>query len=228
MLIAPTEPSQLHELGESSSVPEQYGADVLVPAEGFLIGVQRKQFPGDFISSLTDGRLSSSLTKLTKCRVGILLLEGKQIWSSSGALVGYSYGQGVNFTRSSLRSLMLSAQLELGVSTVQTDSITDTVDFLETLKSWAAKSKHTSLFNRPRERGEWERKWKPKLEAVHVLQGFDGVGPTLAADIYDHFDALPLEWTVTADQLKEVKGLGPGRVAKLTRLVPAKEFSDDQ
>ncbi len=217
IFVAPTEPEQLKVVGESSSITEEYGADFLIPGVGFFLGVQRKKFPGDFVSSLRDGRLSTSLVKLTKCDKRVLLLEGKPSWTTSGFLTD-DYMQ---FSRSQLRNLLMSAHEELGVHTMWTDGLTDTIDVLRDLARWAGKEKHNSLFGRPNLIGEspYQRTYTDRDKAVFLLQGFQGVGPEMAGKIYDHFGRVPLRWDVDEEELEEIKGVGPKRVAKLKEIV---------
>lgn len=220
ILISPSEPPAIRELGTSSSTPEQYGADLLIPADGYLIGIQRKVFPGDFLSSLHDGRLAEHLHLLTKCQLSILILEGRPAWSTSGYLIGFDYGQGREFARSSLRGLLLSAQHLLGVAHHWTDNLTDTLDFVRDIARWAEKDDHTSLFKRPGiQKSEFKRKISDRDKAIYLLQGFDGIGYGTAGAIFDHFGHLPLTWTVPSKVLAEVPGVGKGRVRKLTELV---------
>lgn len=214
-LVAPTEPAMLREAGTQSPAPEQYGADILVPGKGFFLGAQRKEFPGDFLSSLNDGRLHTSLVKLTKCEVRVLLLEGKPSWTTSGFLVN-DY---VQFSRAQLRNLLMSAHYELGIHTMWTDSVTDTIDVCRDLARWAQKDRHDSLFTRPGNKDPYKRKWSEEDRAVFILQGFDGIGPELARRIYRHFGRIPLRWDVPDADLEEIDGFGPGRVAKLKEVV---------
>jgi Holliday junction resolvasome RuvABC DNA-binding subunit len=52
--------------------------------------------------------------------------------------------------------------------------------------------------------------------ALHLLQGFEGIGPDLAAAIFDHFEGVPFRWNVEgAKGLMEVPGIGKGRAEKL-------------
>lgn len=213
-LLSPSEHA-LHEIGGISSVAEDYGADILIPGNGFFLGVQRKVFPGDFLSSLYDGRLSTSLVKLTKCEERVLILEGKPAWTTSGFLVSdYS-----TFSRSQLRNLLMSAQSELGIHTIWTDSVKDTIDVLRDLSRWALKDRHDSLFSRPDTKDRNKRRWSRRDYAVHFLQGFDKIGPTLARDIYDHFGRVPLSLDATDEEILKVKGMGPGRLAKIKEML---------
>ena len=216
MLIAPTEPAQLHAIGTTSSAPERFGADILIPGSGFLIGVQRKEFPGDFLSSLSDNRLTTLAIKLQAVPMRVLLLEGTQRWSDSGHLIGHKYGQGSRFTRQQLRGLTWSLHHEFGIVTYHTDDISDTVQFLQDLQRWALKTDHTSLLHRA---GPVTDKMRltPRDWGVYLLQGFEGVGPKVAGAIYDHFGRVPFTLDVTDKQLLTVPGLGKVRVRKIRK-----------
>jgi ERCC4-type nuclease len=222
VLISSAEPPAIVDIGFSSSVPEEFGADILIPTTVMgMIGVQRKEFPSDFIASLYDGRLSTSLVKLTQLPVRILLLEGRPAWDANGALMGRK----MEFYHSTLRTLCWSAQVQLGISTYWTSGIPDTIDFLRDLKRWGDKE-HNALFKRPgppkgeqadKPMREWTREIGPRDRAMWILQGIDGVGPEVAGAIFDHFGRLPLRWDVTPEELLEVPGVGKGRVEKLRK-----------
>lgn len=222
ILVAPTEPGQLVSLGQSSSVPEQYGADILVLAnDGRMAGVQRKAFPGDYLASRGDGRLATSLTKLTQCEIRILVLEGQPKWTTSGALV-HSHA---NLQRAHLRSQLFTASIEYGIVPMWTDDVLDTCDLIRDLARWLDKDRHHSLEARPGPfKPEGQRTFSERDRAVHLLQGFDGIGPELAGKIYDHFGRVPLRWTATPDELAEVERMGPIKVKRIMQLVKGDEY----
>ena len=220
ILVSPAEPKQLRDIGESSSLSESYGADILITGYSKLIGIQRKAFPADFLSSLTDGRLQTSLQKLTQCTMGILILEGKPAWSYTGALLGYSYGQGRTYTRNHLRALLFSVQSELGIATQWTDSIGDTIELVRDLENWAQKDEHDTLYTRPNvKKGDMERKISARTKAAWVLQGVEGLGYTRACAVYDHFGRLPLQWDVTEKEMVSVPGIGKGTVKRMSEAI---------
>lgn len=216
ILIAPSEPGQIVSLGTSSSVPEQYGADILVIEGDVIVGVQRKVFPGDYLASRNDGRLATSLTKLTQCTHRLLVLEGTPRWTSSGALIHNH----ANVMRSHLRSQLFTVSLLYGIIPLWTDDVLDTCDLIRDLVRWVANDRHQSLAQRPGPyKPEGQRQFTERDWAVHILQGFDGIGPELAGRIYDHFGEVPLAWTVTPEELAEVERMGPGKVRRMMRMV---------
>jgi ERCC4-type nuclease len=51
--------------------------------------------------------------------------------------------------------------------------------------------------------------------ALHLLQGFRGIGPVQAAAIYDHFGGVPFVWDVGVFDLMDVPGIGEKRAEQL-------------
>lgn len=226
ILISPTEPQLLRDLGETSSIPEEYGADLLIPGRGYMVAVQRKQFPGDFLSSLYDQRMARLLIKMQRAGMRTMILEGRPLWS------GVEYGQTLiggsdrtsKFTRQNLRGIVWSLWHEFGVSVVWSDSLADTVEVVRGLASWAGKDRHESLLGKGSVPASNARgRVRPRDLGVWILQSIDGIGPKLAGDIYDHFGRVPLSWDVSPEELGEVVGVGPKRVAKLMSSLPGGE-----
>jgi len=188
MLCSPTEPKRLKKLGTISSKPEDFGADFLIMGLKYRIGVQRKQFPGDLIASLTDGRLYDQLPHLADLDKAILVIEGHGKWTEDGELISNKYH---NINIQQLHGLLFSIMFEFGVPSIWVANMDDTANVLTNLEAWAQKTKHSSLRNRP---GPTSSSWgKPsdKHLAQHVLQGFPGVGPELAGRVVKGmYDAL--------------------------------------
>lgn len=214
-LVSPSEPLRLRNEGATSPITEEYGADVLIPAHGYFIGVQRKQFPDDYLGSLHDGRLGDSLIKLTKCQLRFLICEGTPRWDRDGELIGHQFGS--TFTYRQLVGLTLSAFSELGVMTIWTRDLPDTIKLLHTIETWGRKEEHNSLFSRPgMPKVDGKREYSKKDRAMHILQGFDAIGPKLASNIFDEFGRLP--FTLSAEdeeRLNKVPRMGPKKVKKL-------------
>ena len=205
MLVSSTEPQRLRELGESSSIPENFGADFLILAPKARIGVQRKQFPGDLLASLGDGRLYSQLPKLRELEQAVLIIEGLGKWTEDGELTSTDFHR---FTITQMYGLIFTIMFEFGIPTLWVNDIQATESVLLWLEAWAGKAKHNSLRTRPgADRDSWGN-LSALASARHIVQGLPGVGPELSDRIINHFDGLPFGWDVTFDQLLEVPGIG--------------------
>lgn len=222
MLCAPTEPKLLRAVCDHVSLTtEEYGCDFLVVGPTGILGIQRKEFPGDFLSSITDGRMNKVVTKMSALSSRVIVLEGQPQWTLNGVLL-HNYGG--EFKRSTLRAMEMSFH-NSGIATAWTDNVADTADYLIAAREWWGKDRHSGFLSRPgpgraNEFGHAtsEREW-----GIHILQGFDGIGRVQAERLYDHFGRIPLRWDVTRRELGEVRGIGPKRVDALTSTIAAKE-----
>ena len=212
ILVSPTEPKLLRAVGKSSSLAEQRGADYLIPsAEGLLISVQRKTVE-DLLASVFDGRLEREVL-LLKRNPSLLIIEGQPSWTTDGFLMSRR-----RWTLRQHYALILSLQFEHGVAVMQTASMSETAQLLRAMETWASKSKHLSLLRRPTaaSASEWGKATDRDF-ARHLLQGFPGVGVTLADAIIDTFGRVPLAWTVSESDLESVPGIGKRRAESLWR-----------
>lgn|GEM_PF-1511464 len=215
MLVAPSEPKPLQALGLVTSQAERKGADFLWAALPVgLVGVQRKQFPGDFIASVGDGRLEKELGQMRALDVAVLLLEGRGTWTTDGELI-HSYGQ--RWTRSGHRKFLCSVQAQ-GVWVLTTENLDDTVRALHDLVDWSRKPAHNATRSRPAARRDGWGRITDRTYAIHLLQGLPDVGPELATRLYDHFGRCPLRLTVTEQELRGVHGIGKKYAAQLARI----------
>ena len=207
--VSPAEHSlPIKNLGTYSSLPERYGADLLFVVKDWgKVGVQRKE-QADLISSVRDGRLGKELAQMGALGLGVLIVEGRQKWSNDGWLVSRH-----QWSLAQQLGVMFSVQAQ-GVWVVRTDDIADTASCVLMLKAWLEKGEHSGLRQRPKATGEWgkpsSRDWQK-----HLLSGFDGIGGGVAEKIIDHFGKVPIQWSVTREELMQVKGLGKTRVEKL-------------
>lgn|SRR5690606_18263517 len=206
MIVAPTEPAVIREAGTRvSTLPERYGVDVLWgSATSGLVGVQRKEFPGDFLASVVDGRLAKEVAQMRGLDIRVLVLEGRATWTTEGQLVT-SWGQA--WTKTAHRRYLCSLAAE-GVWVFSTDNVDDTVTFLRDLHAWTRKPEHRALRTRPgAKRDRWGRV-SSRAYQLHLIQGIDGVGPELAERILDTI-GMPFGLRVTEEDLLRVHGIGP-------------------
>lgn len=207
VLVSPTEPAPIKTLGAVSSLPERYGADVLIVGKWGLFGVQRKEVT-DLVASLRGDRVAREIGQQKALNGVVWMIEGNWKWTQDGrSLVVPS------FTLTQFRGVLLSLQSH-GCWVVLTQDHADTIASVLQLTRYLEKDQHLSLTNRPNPQNDWgkstSRDW-----ACHLLQSFDGIGPKQAGQIYEHFKGLPMAWTVTQEQLMEVRGIGKARAKTL-------------
>lgn len=203
--------------GNTSTVPERYGADVIwiEPKIGGMVGVQRKEF-NDLLSSLADGRLAKELAQLQQCKLAILIIEGKMRWSADGRVLIHRY---FKVLRSQFRSQIRSIQMR-GIVVEFSDSMEDTVNLVEEIAAWASKERHDSLDRRPKAANNNWGSSSSESWLQFFLQGIPGVGPKMALDIIKYFGGtLPLTWTVKPDEFLKIKGVGKKTLESLESAV---------
>ena len=217
ILISPTDRDLLRLLGTramSHYLPERYGADVLVAVEGRgKLAVQRKTFPDDLLASLDDGRLARELPLLAQVELPILIVEGQPEWTADGRLM-QSWAS--RWTKLQIRNLLRSVWHTHGVAVEQTIDINDTASAVLELETWFRKDIHRSLLARRKStaKDSWGLGNRRDI-ARYLLQGFPGVGSTLAEQIFDHFQGIPLRWNCSYEDLLTVYGIGQRRAQVL-------------
>lgn len=220
-LVSPTDRELLklsNGRGVSSTLPERYGADVLIVTQRGRFGIQRKKFPEDFFASLKDGRLMRELAQLAYVEYKLLVVEGRAYYDASGNLLSEGNSK---WMRASLRNLLRSVKLKHGIDVEWSENIEDTVAIIAEIESYMGDKRHKSLLTRPkgsREKDEWgdssKRDW-----ARYFLQGFQGVGPDKAEAIFDNFGRVPLRWDVAEEEMLSVYGIGKKTVRSLYKML---------
>ena len=216
IIVAPTEPVALRKLGRVSLVPETMGCDVLVIAGGKKVGVQRKEI-GDLLGSLDDGRLAMQLAQMSTAALDarVVLVEGEIAWSRDGTLLGTWSGRGGRaWTRKQIVSVQWSLAAE-GVWWVECRGLEDTCAWVAETEAWWAKGvdAHRGIRGRPAAPSAWGKARNVEW-AAWVLQGWPGIGAELARRIVQEY-GLPVQWTVSAEELSKVKGISRERAAKI-------------
>lgn len=200
MLISPTEPKQLRDIGTTSLRPESYGADVLMLSRAGMVGIQRKEID-DLVSSIqVGGRLQEQLAKMNQLDIKIVLIEGRPQWTTDG----YLQSRGT-WTRKQHLGTIWSLQL-MGFWVWEIASLAASVSILPSFEIWL-KRDHGGLRVRPKV-AAWGTR-DNKDWAVGVLSQLPGVSMKRAEAIYDKV-GLPLMWNpnVPIDALLEIDGIG--------------------
>lgn len=214
ILISSQEPRRLKELLEAvdSPVVEDYGADLLLPSPKGLIGIQRKE-ASDFISSVEDGRLNRELGLLSQSvQFPILVQEGNFYFDREGLL--WLNGRKQRYTKTQIRNLERSLWYIQGVRVEKSESMGETAALALEIESYFSKNSHVSLFRRPSPQSEWGIVPQSQREGW-LLQGLQGVGPTLAEAIVKHFGRAPIQWSCSLEELERVDGIGRTRAGKI-------------
>lgn len=201
-----------------SSIPEEKGADILIYSIEGLLGIQRKEVPHDFLSSVIDGRMARETSLLAECcQFRVVLGEGAFRYFPDGS-VATGVPKGVKafqrFTESSIRKIIFDIKLIKGVDVDFTKDLADTIKYIKTAHEYLTGTKHVGLFQRPKAQGAWG---SPTSRELHswILQGFPGVGPGLADAILRHFKRMPIRWDCSYNDLLKVSKIGAGRARKL-------------
>lgn len=201
--------------GIPSTLPEEYGADILILSPRGMCGIQRKRFPEDLFASLNDGRLARELALMNALEWRVLVPEGRPKFDPSGHLLSEGNSR---WTKASIRNLMRSMKIQHGVDVEWSDDIEDTVEIAHEFEDYLSKTTHRSLLTRPKSnktQDEWgmfnQRDW-----ARFFLQGLPGVGSTLAESIADYCikkygKAVPLSLDLLPEELMEIPGIGKKR-----------------
>lgn len=212
ILVSPAEPKVFWELGESSSEPERVGVDFLWDSPLGRVGVQRKEIH-DLIQSLGDGRLQREVGQAGSLDLAYVLIEGPLQWRKDGTWFGGHWGVRHRFSKKHLAGLSFSLTAQ-GIGVAHTQTAEQTIQWIKWFYEWTHKTNHTFLKARPKPRGAWGTATNEDFQ-VHLLQGFQGVGPGTAAKIIEFFGGVPLRWACTMDELQKVPGIGKGRARSM-------------
>lgn len=212
MFVAPTEPDVLKTIADAVNMtPERHGVDYLWPAQGSWAGVQRKEV-GDLRNSVEDGRLTRELAQMDALAFKWVLVEGAVKFTADGTMIMSSPRQ-QPWTRHRWEGTIARIQ-QLGAWIAYSADVRDSVRVIEILREWSKKPRHGTLTTRPGPVSLWGKPGHREFQ-IHILQGFDGIGPELAGKIVDKFGGVPLAWTVSAAQLQTVDGMGKVKARKL-------------
>jgi len=183
-------------------MPEGHGCDAVSITSKGLVGYQRKTLQ-DLQASLLDGRLYKELGQLqasASISHSFLVIESELKRTIDGELIGSTLSIG------SVRSIIAKFAAS-GIGYLPSNSTEDTSRvIIDTSKYLASDS--SGHIRRPKNlTNEWGNVNSDSY-ALFLLQSFPAIGPKNARNIHSHFGGVPLQWTVTVEQLMEVPGIG--------------------
>jgi ERCC4-type nuclease len=207
-----------------SGVPERRGVDFAWIARGHWWGVQRKEL-ADLYASLEDGRLEKEIGQMNdSTMMPVIVMERAPQWTTEGVMVASDYGRGRAITYDAWMGLHLSLAAR-NITVLHSKDHATTCKVILAFIKWSIKPKHLTGMSRPGPTGnEWgqhtSRDW-----CIHLLQSFPLIGPEVAAQIHDTFGGVPLQWTVTRDQLLAIPGIGPKKADTLIRALRSDDLA---
>jgi len=208
ILLSPSETKLKKALGDdaiTSLLCEEKGADILIYSPQGLMKIQRKSIPGDFLSSMTDGRFATSLPLLVKdCSFCRVLCEGEfKYWPDGTVFIGMSKDKKripSYYRREHIDGMLNDIEFIYGIQIRWTKDIQGTVLYIRSVQRFLDEKTHVGLFTRPKAKGTWA---VPSKRDIHLwlLQSFNGIGARTASKIIDTFGRAPLDWTCTPEEL---------------------------
>lgn len=221
-LISPSEPEEIKNLGIVSSIPEEYGVDILgmvLKEEVVKIGIQRKTAPEDLYQSIQDGRLSKEVNLMKVLDVPVIVIEGSLRFDSENRLINPRIPKiPYRITKKGIRNLFRSCWTQFGILVEYSDSVRDTIEIMEEWVGYIRKEKHRSLFHRPKVKGEWGIP-SPRERELFFYQGLPGIGEEIARNILDRVSSPKDLVNMTLEELMEIPLLGKGRAEKIYKFL---------
>lgn len=185
-----------------SSLPEKHGCDFFYVQSNGILGFQRKTLP-DLAASLIDGRLHYELDQIESSATishAYLIIESTLSRTLDGELID------ANISIGAVRSVIAKCAARR-VGYLPSSEPRDTIACILGIAKYVASSSFSTTTRPKQLKDEWGQVGSDAY-ALFLLQSFPNIGPKQAKAIYDHFGFVPIEWTVTASQLMEVKGIG--------------------
>ena len=157
---------------------------MLITKRGY-IPVERKHFPGDFLASVTDGRLASQCSEMRQISpFPIIIKEGHGQFDIQGNLI--LNRKPSRWTRKGINNLRRSLEYMERCFIEETEGVKDTADRLLELQEYFDNPKHISLRARPPLDTEWLVPSSTE-KYMYWLQGFPGIKVSRAKTISDKY-----------------------------------------
>jgi len=180
--------------------------DYLIEGEK-TIAIERKTF-NDFISSMINKRLQSQLIELKKYQKHFLIVEGFY----------YNYkNEKIQIHENAIRGMFLSIVLDFQVPIIFTENEEDTANFLILLAKKQTKTKsEIGLRQTKSEMTNQEQK-------QFILEGFPGIGPTIAKKMLNEFSSLNEIFNSSKEQLKIIENFADDKIEKFKQILEKKD-----
>lgn len=181
--------------------------------DGYII--ERKAY-GDFVSSMmsSESNLIMQLNAMQAAAekndlIPVLVVEG-------------DLKEGLSYTKVSAKqpTIMLSSIFKKGdIRIMHTAGVRATAQFLAKLESEETAASPSSIRDTPSVPDE--------LMPIYLTEGFQGIGPSTARKLLNHFDTFYNIVNASKDELQEVPGIGSSRAEDIYE-VTRRELPDDE
>ena len=206
LLLSPTEGKLVNLLPAPvvSSLPEQYGSDIMALLLGKRLSIQRKEI-SDFLASVVDGRLTRESAQICAADYRVLIIEGPIISDLEGHFL--IDGRRQHQTLKGMRNIIRSFVLKTGAIIEYTQDIHETVRCILELVDYFGRSEHLSLYHRPSPSWEWQI---PSQEELHlwILQGLPDIKVSRGRLLLKSFGSPVNVFNATQEEIAEVRGIG--------------------
>ena len=176
-LISPTEPKKMRKDPDAlvDSYPEQTGSDIVLFTKLGEVLIQRKTI-GDFLASISDGRLASGFAKMREASTyRRLLIEGRFSYNKQDRLVLGLKEQ--RYTRKAIQKLLWTVDYVEGISIDYSRNIPHTLEIIRWLQEWMDTNEHDSIHIRPKPSSE---NWFIPSYKERYLWWLQGCGPGIS------------------------------------------------
>lgn len=180
--------------------------DMLIYTQQGESAWERKVIPGDFISSIADGRLNRELAAIREIsKFPKLILEGRLTFNRDGNLL--LNRRTSRWTRKGLRNLLRSIRYIEGVDVEWSDSLEETVQIVKEWWEYLDKGQHLSLKVRPGLSSNWPYTVREE-RIIYFYEGIPGISAVRARALSEIFPN-PIDLVAAEPEtIKEISGFG--------------------
>jgi len=196
--------SELVELGAEIEFRHLILADYIISEE---IAIERKTID-DFVSSMINKRIIMQLNDLKKnFKKPLLLIEGTEEQDL------YRPASHPHINENAIKGMLLSIMTEFQIPIIFAKDYKDAASYIY-------------LLSKKEERGKKEFSFKVKRKTFNmkeqqqlIIEGFPGIGPSLAKNILNHFKTIPNFANATIEELEKVEKIGKKKAINIKALL---------
>ena len=180
--------------------------DFLLHTASGPIARERKEFPGDFIASVKDGRFAKECAAMREAsQFPGIISEGSPLYAPNGNLI---VGRKISrWSRKAVRNLIRSLQFIEGCGIEWSPNLQGTEELLRETQTYFDKTGHRSLRVRPTIRSSWLVTTQEE-RYLHWLQGLPSVGAGRAELLASRFPTPASMIEAGVEQIMESPNIG--------------------